>query len=258
MHRPIALVVVLALALAGCLSLGSGQDAASTARWSSSDCSGASLVWTPSIDDLDPVVGPWQPAEGPVPDRGVFVLFAFECPDTRIDGDATGPVSGGAAIVPVETPNATHGIEADDGWAAIPEHVGDPAVAELFDAHGFTVPDGDASVRIDRSPLGWRVRMTYNTSDGEVAADGGVDPDQTHEEPSGAFVADHDDPFSVFHGPEQRTRRTGGATVQASGDTWVSRLDLEPTPFSYAVDTAFRWDFTFERDASAGDAARTS
>lgn len=249
MHRPIALLVVLSVALAGCLSLGTGDDASPTARWTSSGCAGASLVWTPSIEDLDAIVGPWQPAEGPVSGRGVFVLFAFECPDTRIDGEATGPVSGGAAIVPVETPNATHGIETD-GWAAIPEHVGDAPVAELFETHGFTVPDGDASVAIDRSPLGWRVRMTYNASDGQVAADGGVDPNATPEELRNALVADHAEPFSVFHGPEQRTRRTGQATVQASGETWVSRLGLEPTPFSYAVDTKFGWDFTFERDAA--------
>lgn len=252
MHRPIALATVLAVVLAGCLSLGTGDEGPRTSRWTSSDCAGASLVWTPPIDALVEVVGPWQPAEGPVSGRGVFVLFAFECPDTEIDGEATGPVSGGAAIVPVETPNATHGIEAD-GWAAIPEHVGDAPVAELFSTHGFTVPEGEASVAIDRSPLGWRVRMTYNTSEGEVAADGGVDPNASDEELDNALVADHADPFSVFHGPEQRTRRTGQATVQASGTTWVSRLGLEPTPFSYAVDTEFGWDFTFEEDAAAGD-----
>lgn len=266
--RELPLVVVLVAAgLAGCIgaedpgSARSDDDppppAEATARWIARDCTGVSLVWTPPLEALGEVAGPWTPAEGPVPDRGVFVLFAVECPDTHIDGNATGPVSGGAAIVRIETPETTHGI-AGDGWSAVPEHVGDPPIAELFDEHGFTVPKGSASVGVDRSPAGWGAQMTYTTPNGTIAADGGVDPRSEARDVRGALVADHADPFSVFYGPETMTRRTGQAAVEASGDTWVSRLDLEPTPFSYAVDSDFSWDFTFERDAGSGDAARAS
>lgn len=262
MNRSLLLAVaLLAAGLAGCLTAtdpasgpspgpdGLAADDA-TARWTSQDCTGVSLVWTPPLDALDEVAGPWTPAEGPVPERGVFVLFAVECPDTVIDGNATGPVSGGAAIVRIETPETTHGIEGD-GWSAVPEHVGDPPIAELFETHGFTVPEGSASVDVTRSPAGWRAQMTYTTPNGTVSADGGVDPQAEERDVEGALVADHADPFSVFHGPETMERRTGHAVVESSGETWVSRLDLEPVPFSYAVDSAFGWDFTFERDAGA-------
>lgn len=258
---PLVVVVLVATGLAGCLGATDPPAAPSqradgppvgevTARWTSSDCTGVSLVWTPPLEALEEVAGPWTPAEGPLPDRGVFVLFAVECPDTVIDGNATGTVSGGAAIVRIETPEATHGIEAD-GWSAVPEHVGDPAVSQLFRDHGFTVPEGEASVSLERSPAGWRAQMTYATANGTVAADGGVDPQAEERDVEGALVADHADPFSVFHGPESMERRTGHAVVDSSGETWVSRLDLEATPFSYAVDTDFSWDFTFERDAGA-------
>lgn len=254
--------MALSIGAAGCLTPadpGPGPstpseptDAArATARWTAADCTGVSLVWTPSLDALDGAVGPWTPAEGPLPGRGVFVLFAFECPDTLIDGNATGPVSGGAAIVPIETPDRTHGIEAD-GWAALPEHVGDPAVAELFDDHGFAVPDGEASVTVDATAAGRRARMTYATSNGTVAADGVVDAQAEARDLDNALVADHAEPFSVFHGPESMERRSGQAVVEASGETWVSRLDLEPVPFRLAVDTAFGWDFTFELNARRG------
>lgn len=271
--RPGALVLCTLLlaapALAGCLGAtdgpsapggdgdGNGDGPPVKDRWTATGCTGVSLVWTPPLAALDDVAGPhFTPAEGPVPGRGVFVLFTVECPDTEVNGNATGPQSGGAAIVRVRTPtgNATHNVTVADGWSAVPETVWSDSgpVFGLWARHGFAPVAGETSVEVTTSVTGAAlVAMTYATPTGRVeatAALGGAPEERSIE---GALATTDPATFGVFFGPESMTRTTGPlATVTVDrGETWLDRLDLPPTPFMAALDEGFAWDFTFFHEA---------
>lgn len=254
-------VMLVAAALAGCLGAeeappetasspaadpSAAADASTPTHWKASNCTGVSLVWTPPQEDLDPLVGPWTPAEGPVPDHGVFVLFAVECPGSSVAGNATGPVRTGAAIVPIEAP--ADGPEAPDeaGWIAIPGTVApEGPVHGLWEDHAFPMKQGDVAVDVQREDGGGRATMTYETPNGTVAAEATFDGAAEDEAFTTAIVTPSRDPTGVALGPEERTRYTGSGLVRSAGETWASRLDLAPTPFSVAVDTDFSWDFGF-------------
>lgn len=221
-------------------------DPSTPTRWQAQACTGISLVWTPPAEDLDPLVGPWTPAEGPVPGRGVFVLFAVECPDSTVAGNATGPVRTGAAIVPIQAPADGPDAPDDTGWIAIPETVApEGPVHGLWEDHAFPMRQGDVSVDVQRGDGGGQASMTYETPNGTVEAQATFDGAAEDEAFTTAIVTPARDPTGVAVGPEERTRYTGDGLVSAEGETWVSRLDLAPSPFSVAVDTDFSWDFGF-------------
>lgn len=211
-------------------------------------CRAMSLYWTPPLDALDEVVGPhWTPAEGPVSGRGLFWLFAYECPTTIVDGLKRGASSGAAAIVAIEEPQDPRNVSDVGGWAAIPEWIGPKgsATTGIFREHRFNVTFGSGAVGVQSTPLGQQVRMVIDTPDGTLEASAAMTGQPQQREVEGALVGTRPSTFSVFTGPETMQRQTtGSAVVQTTGTTWVERLNLEPSPYRVAYDTQMSWDFT--------------
>lgn len=257
----VAALVLLAAGVAGCLGAddpstepAASQEAAPApaptpsepTHWKAGNCTAVSLVWTPPREDLEPLVGPWTPAEGPVPGRGIFVLFASQCPRSGVGGNASGPDRVGAAVVPVEEPARGPGAPEDAGWISLPQVVApEGPVYGLFEGHAFPTTRGDVAVDVQRTDAGGQASMTYETPNGTVEARTTFDGSGTVLEDQTALVTPSRDPLGVAVGPEERTRYTGDGLVRSQGETWVSRLDLSPTPVSVAVDLDFSWDFGF-------------
>lgn len=233
-----------------------------TSRFAADGCRALTLTWTPDRAALEEIVGPhWTPVEGPTEDRGVFLLFAWTCPSTAVDGRSRGGDSGAAALVPVETPDDTRGVDVD-AWVAAPELIGagTSPVTRVLRTHNFTVTAGSGSVGITEAPVldSRQVRMVIETPGGQLEATATLGGSSTSRDLSTAVVGTREDTFSVMRGTEEMQRQTtGSATVQTSGTTWVERLGLEPTPSQVAYDTAFSWDFTLRHEPwdASGDAA---
>lgn len=221
--------------------------AVGTSTFSASGCQAFSAFWSPDVATLEPVVGPhWTPAEPTAPSRGLFWLFAYECPETSVNGLRQGGSNGAAALVAIETPSDERNVSAPDGWVAVPEWIGaaEAKSTEIMAKHGFNVTRGSGSVGVIESPLGDQVRAVIDTPDGSVEITSMVGGPAESRSVDGALVGVHPDTFSVFTGPEQMERRTAGqATVQTTGQTWVDTLGLEPVPSQVAYDTEMSWAF---------------
>lgn len=208
-----------------------------TNTFTATECRGISLFWTPPLSALQEASEPWTPAPGPLPDRGLFWLFAFECPNGAVDGLSVPPPSGAGALILVEEPEDPRNVSAPDGWIAVPQWIGDEQskVTRAFDRHGFTTASGSGSVGVQDVLAGTQVRMVVETSEGRLEASSVVSGEAEQREVHGALLATNEERFGVFSGPEEMERRTtGSAVVQTSGTTWVERLDLEPSPYQVA------------------------
>ncbi len=215
--------------------------------WRASGCEAVSLVWNPPLSSLEAFTGPWEPAEGPLPGRGIFVLFAYRCPRAALDGLAIGPPSGAAAIIPIQEPDDERNVTARTGWSAIPEWVGaaGSSVFEAFAEHGFNVVPGSGSVSSSDALAGTQVRMVVETEAGRLEATSLITGSSQARDVQGGLVSTNEETFGVFSGPESMQRQTSGqAVVRTSGTTWVERLGLEAAPQSVAYDTQMQWDFT--------------
>lgn len=226
--------------------------ASGTSTWRASNCQAGSLYWTPSLEDLDEVVGPnYDPAPGPLPDRGLFWIFAFDCRSSGVDGLRISPPSGAAALVAIQEPDNTRNVSAPDGWIAVPTWYGTASspVSEVFEEHGFEHTDAQVGLGSTSTLLGDQVRFTIETANGSLEATMTVTGSATERSMEGALVGTDPDTFSVFSGPEEMQRREDGtATVQTQGTTWVERLNLDPSPYGIAYDTNMAWNFTFEHE----------
>lgn len=229
--------------------------------WSAEGCRAGSIFWTPPLEALDEVVGPnYEPAPGPVPDRGLFWLFVFECQRSSVNGLRISPPSGAAALAAVEEPDDTRNVTAPDGWAAVPTWYGPSSgpVSEVFQRHGFSHTTAQTGLGVASNALSDTVRVTIDSPTGVLEADLTLTGSESRREVEGALVGTDPDRFSVFSGPETMQRTSDGtARVETRGTTWVERLDLDPTPFRVAYDRAMSWDFTFRDepwDEAAGNA----
>lgn len=263
-------VLLAALALlasaAGCLGTGDEGEAPgtpddepenrpATTSWTTGDCQAVQPGWTVDRATLDELVGPrWTPAQADTvpgvdaePDEGIFFLFGFDCPSTALNGTELGATTGGAALAALEPPEDARGVTAD-AWIAVVEHLhGSEAVAQAHQRHHLPVAEGDASVQVQPSPQGTRAALTYETADGTVDVTAFYGGQAEAVESEVAVVGPDPDRFAVMHGPESADQReTVTATAEASGDTWMQRLDLEPTPAFVWFNTRFEWSFTLE------------
>ncbi len=217
-------------------------------------CRALTLTWAPQMEAVEEITGPWTPVEGPTPGSALFLLFAWECPHTTVDGILRGSQSGAAALVPIQVPDDTRNVSAD-AWVATPEMIGprtSPVTAN-FEQHGFAVTHGSGSVGVQSTPLGDRLRMVVETPEGTLEASATVTGSASARDLSTAVVGTSEETFSVMNGTEQMQRQTTGtATVQTSGTTWVERLDLAPAPNQIAYDTGFSWDFALSDEPFSG------
>lgn len=230
-----------------------------TSTWKASSCEAGSLYWTPPLEALDEVVGPHTPAEGPLPDRGLFWLFVYDCDRSSVNGLRISPPTGATALVAVEEPGDTRNVSAPDGWAAVPSQYGSPdsRVGDVFTEHGFNYTPAQAAVGTSSTPLSDDVRVTLDTPTGYFEASMTLTGPTSQRTVEGALVGTSEETFSVFHGEERMDRRENGtATIDTRGTTWVERLNLDPTPYSIAYDQSMSWNFTFKhepRDAAGNE-----
>jgi len=233
-----------------------------TSTWKASSCEAGSVYWTPALEDLDEVVGPnLEPAEGPLPDRGLFWLFVFDCDRSSVNGLTISPPTGASALVAVEEPDDTRNVTAPDGWAAIPSQYGsaDSQIADIFDKHGFNYTPAQAAVGTSSTPLSDDVRLTLDTPTGYFEASLTLTGPTNERTVEGAIVGTSEDRFSVFSGEERMDRRENGtSTIETRGTTWVERLNLDPNPYAISYDKGMAWNFTFEDEPFDGNASEPS
>lgn len=234
-----------------------GAHAASVASpeiWSipkHTSCTGLTVSWTPSLPDLQQLVGShWHPVQGPVPGHGILLLFATSCPQSHIGKKATGAFTMGAVIVPVETPKDTHGIRQSNGhgWAVVAEVFGpqNTPVIQLFKRHGFAVTNTQVKLTLHKGAKQMQPSMSFVTPEGHMTVHAQVTGPAKRFEIVSALTGNNPKLFSLFTGTESASRQEQGAAITtAGGKTLVSRFHLAQKPGKVTLDRDFTWSFRF-------------
>lgn len=217
--------------------------------WRTQNCQTASLYWEPSTSDLEPHTGPHEPRS--TGSGGMFWLFAYDCPDSTVNGVATDGASGAGAFALVEEPDDTRNVSAEDGWVATLEWItnSDDRTRDALERKAFNVNDGTVTIDTTNVLQGRQISVTIETSEGSLTGDALITGAPSTRTVERAYVNVREDPFGVAHGPLTETRQTtGSGTVQTSGTTWVERLGLQPTPSSIAFAASGSWNYTITRE----------
>lgn len=212
-------------------------------------CAGLTVRWGVPLEKLGDLVGPlWRPTAGQ-DGRGRLSLFGVRCDNSMLEGVATGPFQLAALLTGVESAPGVPEIFPVPPGAAVPAVVGagGHGIVEFFRRHHFAVFEGDIELHVEATPDAARAGLRVVLPAGRITVLAHLEPALEPFEASGtALMATGEGVVAGFSGPESAARRsTGSATVTASGDTWISRLDLGPTPDSLALDTDLVWGFTF-------------
>ncbi|MDE2235092.1 MAG: hypothetical protein KGL13_08465 [Gammaproteobacteria bacterium] len=236
-----------------CLSAPAAQ-AAAPETWSVSKqapCMGLTVSWTPTLPDLQQLVGPhWHPAQGPVAGHGILLLFATRCPQSHVGAKATGPFTMGAVIVPVETPADTHGIQQSNGhgWAVVAEVLGPERspVMQLFKRHGFTVTNAQVRLTLYKDAKQLQPSISIVTKDGHMGVHAEVSGPAKRFDIVSALGGNNPELFSLFTGKESASRQEQSTAITtAGGTTLVSQFQLAPKPGRVMLDRDFTWSFRF-------------
>lgn len=221
-----------------------------TARWVTdtlAPCTGLTVGWWTDATALQALVGHRGTVFARPDGKGLLLLFATTCPHSTIDDTNTGPVALGAVIIRLDTrPDSTQ--PAGTRWSATPFAYGPAAapVTELFKRYGFATATGPVILQTDSTARPRRARFVIQTADGKVEANATLADSTSRFNATGYLVSGGVE--GTFGGPEWAERRTGTATVQATGATILSRLGITGPPDLAAYDTDFGWRFTFSHD----------
>jgi hypothetical protein len=180
--------------------------------------------------------------------RGLILLFATTCPGTTIDGHLTGPAALGVAIIRLQPKPGTAGAP-KVGRSAVPFAYG-PAgapVTGLFQRTGYAVATGPVSLHADSSGGTRRVSFVIENAEGRVEANAVIGDSTSRFSILNSLVSTDSTGEGMFAGPEWANRRTGTATVKATGKNLLTLLGITTPPDVVAYDTGFGWRFTFSR-----------
>jgi len=220
------------------------------AQWvtdTAAPCAGLTVGWWVEAAKLQTIVGV-RGTVAPRPDgKGLVLLFATTCPHSTIDGTNTGPVALGAVIVRIEArKDSTR--PAGTRWSSSPFAYGPAAapVTEMFKLYGFATSTGPVILQADSAGGQRRALFVIETGDGKVEANVALGDSTTRFDVTGYLASGG--PEGVFGGHEWANRRFGTATVQASGQTILSRLGITTPPDLATFDTNFGWAFSFSHE----------
>lgn len=272
LRRTTVVISLGALAVLGCRPEGSGGEpspatgAADTSvadssaaspgtaaeLWSIPDsvaCRGLTLGWSRPLPELRRLVGgvatPLQTESG----HGVLSLFVTSCPSSRIEGRDTGPFSLAVWLVPLAPPASAADSAAGGFGAAILSVLGAEGspVLDLFRRHGFAVSPATVSLELaEARDGGARAVAVLQASGSLVRGEAQLADSSRQFRIRSALVAAGRDPTASFAGEESAVRRySGSAQVRTTGAGALPAGSLDPSPATVALDTDFRWSFTF-------------
>lgn len=200
-------------------------------RWDGDDCRTLTMVWNVDADQLAEHVDPWTPRTDPIGD-GEFRLVAWECGENTLNNTDVGDQSGAFAMVLIEEPEDTRNVTRDE-WRALPEAIGDTGdgIAGAFDRHGFQATEGTSSFEELDAMAALDMETTISTEDGQIDVSTTFLESPESFEEDDATVAPGNETFSAATGTTEGDQRSAAtATVEASGETWVSELGLSEEP----------------------------
>ncbi len=250
MLKTSGVILAISLFVAG-MQLASASPLETWAISNKAACKGLTVGWTPTIPDLQLMVGQhWHPAPGPVPGHGILLLFATSCPQSHIGNKPTGAFTIGAVIVPVENPEDTHSIQLTNGhgWAVITDVLGAETspVMQLFKRHGFSVTDAKVKLTMHKGAKDIEPTVSIVTPAGHMGVHTQVTGPAKRFDIISALAGNDPAIFSLFTGAESYSRQEQGtAIVTSGGETLVSRLGLEAKPTKVMLDHDFIWSFQF-------------
>lgn len=216
---------------------------------STAPCTGLTVGWRMDAARLQALVGSHGTVVAGPDGRGLILLFATTCSRTTIDGNPTGPIALGAAIIRLQPKPDTAGAP-KVGRSAVPFAYG-PAgapVTGLFQRYGYAVATGPVSLHADSSGGTRRASFVIETPEGRVEANAVIGDSTSRFSILNSLVSTDSTGEGMFAGPEWSNRRTGTATVQATGRNLLTLLGITTPPDVVAYDTGFGWRFTFSRD----------
>lgn len=242
------------IAIPGWLIVGAGSLAAQrpSAVWatdSAAPCAGLTVGWRMDAVRLQTLVGSHGTVAAAPDGRGLVLLFATTCPGTTIDGHPTGPVALGVTIIRLQPKPDTAGAP-KVGRSAVPFAYG-PAgapVTGLFQRTGYAVATGPVSFHADSSGGMRRVSFVIENAEGRVEANAVIGDSTSRFDILNSLVSTDSAGEGIFGGREWANRRTGTATVTATGRNLLTLLGISTPPDVVAYDTGFGWRFTFSRD----------
>lgn len=220
---------------------------------SAAPCTGLTAGWWVDAARLQALVGDRGTVAPRADGKGLVLLFATTCPGSSVSGSAidgkfTGPVALGAVIVRMQprAPDSARGP--DVRWSSMPEAFGPGGtpVTGLFTRYGYAMDTGAVTVSGDSSGGQRRARFVIQTPQGRVEMNATLVDSSSHFLIKSALISNG--VAGIFGGPEWANRRSGTATVTATGTTLLSRLGITSPPDIVAYDTDFGWTFRFSHE----------
>lgn len=252
--KPISALAALLMITAGPAAEARAQDAPldvnARAVWAGTageSCAGLTMGWHPLLEPLAGLVGTnWQPAPGPIPNRGTFTILTIKCDDSTIDGIATGPIVLALAIVLV-VPVGRMDAEPVPAFTRVVAPAGSTA-ARMLDRLGFQVLEGPVDLVYDTRRGVPKATFAIVTGAAKITATATFPTGGAHRSSTLRAVGTMPGVFAVVEGREASDRTEGSdGVILSRGTDLFSRLDLEENPPVVTLGRHYTWEFHLQR-----------
>lgn len=225
-------------------------DVSAQTRWAGKmgqSCAGLTMGWHPLLRPLAGMVGTnWQPAPGPIPQRGTFTILTIKCDNSTIDGARTGPIVVAFGIIPV-VPFGEPDAKPVVAFSRIVAPAGSKASA-MFKRLGFEVLDGDVELVFDDARGVPKATFAIAAGPTRITATADFPTGGSARSAELRAVGTQPGVFTLLDGQSQSVVTDGSnGVILGRGTDLFSRLDLDDAPPIVELGREFRWDFLIQR-----------
>lgn len=225
-------------------------DVSAQTRWAGTigqSCAGLTMGWHPLLTPLAGLVGTnWQPAPGPFPQRGTFLILTIKCDDSTIDGIRTGPIVVTFAIIPV-VPFGQPSAEPVVAFGRVVAPTGSAAAA-MFRRMGFEVLDGEVELVFDEARGVPRATFAIATGSARITATADFPTGGSSRSRALRAVGTQPGVFALLDGGSESVVTEGlNGIILSRGTDLFRRLDLDDAPPIVELGRDYRWDFLIQR-----------
>lgn len=210
-------------------------------------CSGLTMGWHPLLEPLAGLVGTnWQPAPGPIANRGTFMVLTIKCDDSTIDGVLTGPIVVALAIVPV-VPYGQPRAAPVTAFTRVVAPSGSPT-AGMFRRLGFQVLEGPVDLVFDTRRGVPKATFAIVSGSARITATATFPVGGTDRSTTLSAVGTAPGVFSTLDG-RARSRITEGTdgVILNRGTDLFGHLGLEENPPIVELGREYTWEFHLQR-----------